>query len=105
MVKQNLWFEKMLNAAEVYGITSVKLRYFNVAGCAKDGSIGEMHEPETHIIPIALEVAAGKRESFSIFGTDYDTPDGTCIRDYVYVEEFSRRTRQSFRVSYERKEK
>jgi UDP-glucose 4-epimerase len=82
-----LWFEKMLNAAEVYGITSVKLRYFNVAGCAKDGSIGEMHEPETHIIPIALEVAAGKRESFSIFGTDYDTPDGTCIRDYVYVED------------------
>jgi UDP-glucose 4-epimerase len=63
------------------------LRYFNVAGSAADGSIGEDHEPETHLIPVVIEAALGQRESISIFGTDYPTPDGTCIRDYVHVED------------------
>lgn len=65
----------------------VALRYFNVAGCAGDGSIGEDHEPETHIIPVILLTALGQREKVTIFGDDYDTPDGTCIRDYIYVED------------------
>jgi len=65
----------------------VALRYFNVAGAAADGSIGEDHEPETHLIPVVIEAALGKREKVTIFGTDYDTPDGTCIRDYVHVED------------------
>ncbi len=63
------------------------LRYFNVAGCAADGSLGEHHDPETHIIPLLLLTALGRREYFTIFGTDYDTPDGTCVRDYIHVED------------------
>ena len=62
-------------------------RYFNVAGCAADGSLGEDHEPETHIIPNILRAAMGLRDSVSIFGDDYPTPDGTCVRDYVHVED------------------
>jgi UDP-glucose 4-epimerase len=63
----------------------VILRYFNASGAMHDGSLGEFHRPETHIIPIALEVALGKRAEFEIYGNDYDTPDGTCIRDYIHV--------------------
>ncbi len=63
------------------------LRYFNVAGCAADGSLGEDHNPETHIIPVLLQVALEQREKVTIFGEDYDTPDGTCIRDYIHVED------------------
>ncbi|MBU6413070.1 MAG: UDP-glucose 4-epimerase GalE [Planctomycetes bacterium] len=66
------------------------MRYFNVAGCALDGSLGEDHTPETHLIPVVLEVALGKRPHVQIFGTDYPTPDGTCIRDYVHVEDLAR---------------
>ncbi len=62
-------------------------RYFNVAGCARDGSVGEDHDPETHLIPVLLQAALGQRESISIFGTDYPTADGTCIRDYIHVED------------------
>ena len=69
-----------------YEMKYVALRYFNVAG-AKDASIGEDHTPETHIVPIILQVALGQRAELSIFGDDYDTPDGTCIRDYVYIED------------------
>jgi len=65
----------------------VALRYFNVAGAARDGSIGEDHEPETHLIPVVIQAALGQREKITVFGTDYPTPDGTCIRDYVYVED------------------
>jgi len=65
------------------------LRYFNAAGCDPEGEIGEMHNPETHIIPLALEVAAGERPSFTIFGGDYGTPDGTCVRDYVHVSDLA----------------
>jgi UDP-glucose 4-epimerase len=63
------------------------LRYFNVAGAALDGSVGEDHEPETHLIPVILQAALGRREKVVIFGEDYATPDGTCIRDYVHVED------------------
>ncbi|HVJ18846.1 MAG TPA: UDP-glucose 4-epimerase GalE [Polyangiaceae bacterium] len=63
------------------------LRYFNVCGSAADGSIGEDHEPETHLIPVILQVGLGKRDRLTIFGEDYPTPDGTCIRDYVHVED------------------
>ncbi len=65
----------------------VALRYFNVAGCAADGSLGEDHDPETHLIPVLLQTALGQREKITVFGTDYPTPDGTCIRDYVHVED------------------
>jgi len=68
-----------------YGLRFTALRYFNAAGADPQGRIGESHEPETHIIPIVLQVAAGKREHVSIFGADYDTPDGTCIRDYIHI--------------------
>lgn len=63
------------------------LRYFNVAGSARDGVIGEDHDPETHIVPIVLQAALGQRSHISIFGTDHDTPDGTCVRDYIHVED------------------
>jgi len=66
---------------------AVALRYFNVAGCAADGSLGEDHEPETHLIPAILQAALGRRERLTIFGDDYPTPDGTCIRDYIHVED------------------
>lgn len=68
-----------------YGLKSVCLRYFNAAGADADGEIGERHEPETHLIPILLQVASGRRKRASVFGTDYPTADGTCIRDYVHV--------------------
>lgn len=65
------------------------LRYFNVAGCAMDGLLGEDHTPETHLIPVILQTALGQRESIQVFGTDYPTPDGTCIRDYVHVDDLA----------------
>jgi UDP-glucose-4-epimerase GalE len=71
--------------AEAYGLRYASLRYFNAAGAAPDGSIGEDHDPETHLIPLVIHAALGKRDQISIFGTDYPTPDGTCIRDYVHV--------------------
>ena len=72
-------------ADQAYGIKFVALRYFNVAGAAPDGTIGEDHGPETHLVPIILQVAQGKRKELSIFGDDYDTPDCTNVRDYVHV--------------------
>jgi len=70
---------------QAYGIRSVALRYFNAAGADPDGELGEDHRPEEHLIPLVLFTAMGKRDALSIFGTDYDTPDGTCIRDYIHV--------------------
>ena len=67
----------------------VSLRYFNAAGCDFDCEIGELHDPETHLIPLILDAAIGKRDSISIFGDDYDTPDGTCIRDYIHVNDLA----------------
>lgn len=84
--RSKLMIEEILaDYDHAYGLKSACLRYFNAAGAHPDGDIGERHEPETHLIPIALEVALGKRSHLSIFGNDYDTPDGTCIRDYVHV--------------------
>lgn len=78
--------ENMLNDfQEPYGLRSVIFRYFNVAGADPDGEIGEFHQPETHLIPLILDAIDGKRDALTVFGTDYDTPDGTCIRDYVHV--------------------
>ena len=65
------------------------LRYFNVAGCALDGSLGEDHTPETHLIPVVLQAALGQRDHIAIFGTDYPTPDGTCVRDYIHVDDLA----------------
>ncbi len=72
-----------------YGIRYVSLRYFNAAGADASGSIGEDHHPETHLIPLILQVPAGKREAISIFGTDYPTADGTCVRDYIHVTDLA----------------
>ncbi len=86
--ESKLMMEKMMKwCDEAYGMKFVALRYFNVAGAKKDASIGEDHTPETHLVPIILQVALGQREHLQIFGDDYNTPDGTCIRDYVYVED------------------
>lgn len=83
-----LAMEKMMKWTELaYGINYVSLRYFNVAGARETGEIGEDHDPETHLIPIVLQAALGQREEITIFGTDYDTPDGTCVRDYIHVED------------------
>lgn len=68
-----------------HGLTHVIFRYFNVAGADPEGEIGEFHRPETHLIPLMLDAIDGKRDALTVFGTDYDTPDGTCIRDYVHV--------------------
>lgn len=78
--------ERMLYWADrVHGIKSCALRYFNASGAHPAGHIGEDHRPESHLIPLMLQVALGQREHITIFGTDYDTPDGTCIRDYIHV--------------------
>ena len=74
-------------AAADQDFSFVALRYFNVAGSAADGSLGEDHDPETHLIPVLLLTALGRRDKVTVFGTDYPTPDGTCIRDYVHVED------------------
>jgi UDP-arabinose 4-epimerase len=74
---------------QAYALRSVSLRYFNAAGADPDLETGEHHEPETHLIPRALDVAAGREPSIAVFGTDYDTPDGTCIRDYVHVADLA----------------
>ena len=68
-----------------FGLKHVIFRYFNVAGADPEGDVGEFHQPETHLVPLMLDAIAGKRDALTIFGTDYDTPDGTCIRDYVHV--------------------
>ncbi|UWQ24787.1 UDP-glucose 4-epimerase GalE [Leisingera aquaemixtae] len=68
-----------------HGLRSVIFRYFNVAGADPEAEVGEFHRPETHLVPLVLDAVAGKRDALTIFGTDYDTPDGTCIRDYVHV--------------------
>jgi UDP-glucose 4-epimerase len=84
MVEEMLdWFHR------AYGLRSVSLRYFNAAGDDPSGEIGEDHDPETHLIPLILQVPLGKREKIAIFGNDYDTPDGTCIRDYIHVNDLA----------------
>lgn len=83
-----LTMEKMMRwCQEAHGIQYVSLRYFNVAGAREDARIGEDHNPETHLIPIVLQVALGQREFITIYGDDYQTDDGTCVRDYIHVED------------------
>ncbi|MEA5502674.1 UDP-glucose 4-epimerase GalE [Halotia wernerae UHCC 0503] len=85
-----LMVERILADFDVaYGLKSVRFRYFNAAGADPKGLLGEDHNPETHLIPLVLLTALGKRESISIFGTDYPTPDGTCIRDYIHVSDLA----------------
>ena len=81
-----LTMEKMMKWCDVaYGMKYVALRYFNAAGAHPNGKIGELHNPETHLIPLVLQVPLGKRETIYVYGDDYDTSDGTCIRDYIHV--------------------
>ena len=85
-----LMVERMLQDFDAaFGLRSVSLRYFNAAGADPAGEIGEWHEPETHLIPIALQTALGKRKAVEIYGTDYPTADGTCIRDYIHVTDLA----------------
>ncbi len=85
-----LTMEQALEAyAQAYGFGYAAFRYFNASGASPDGDIGEDHDPETHLIPIILQVALGQRESVSVFGNDYPTPDGTCIRDYIHVDDLA----------------
>jgi UDP-glucose 4-epimerase len=83
--------ENVLKAlAHAHGLSFAAFRYFNAAGASEDGSIGEDHNPETHLIPLAIDAALGRRPPLHLFGTDYPTPDGTCLRDYVHVDDLSR---------------
>ncbi len=85
-----LFFENALEAYDrAYGLRFASLRYFNAAGADESGEIGEMHQPETHLIPLALDAAVGARPELDIFGDDYPTPDGTCLRDYVHVNDLA----------------
>lgn len=84
------WSKLMVEQAladygRAYGLKSVCLRYFNAAGAHPDGLLGERHDPETHLIPLVLQAASGRRPHITVFGRDYDTPDGTCIRDYIHI--------------------
>ncbi len=86
-----LMIEQMLQSFDAaYGLQHVSLRYFNAAGADRSGEIGEDHEPETHLIPLVLKTALGQRDKVLVFGTDYPTPDGTCIRDYIHVTDLAR---------------
>jgi UDP-arabinose 4-epimerase len=85
-----LFFEQALEAYDrAYGFRYASLRYFNAAGADESGEIGELHNPETHLIPLALAAAAGKGTELQVFGSDYPTPDGTCIRDYIHVNDLA----------------
>ena len=88
--RTKLMIEEMLHDySSIYGSTYVALRYFNAAGADESGDIGEDHSPETHLIPLVLEAALKKRQHITVFGTDYDTADGTCIRDYIHVTDLA----------------
>ena len=81
--------EILRDACAAHGLGAIALRYFNAAGADPDGQLGEEHDPEPHLIPLVLQTALGLRPSIAIFGTDYDTPDGTCVRDYVHVSDLA----------------
>ncbi len=89
--KTKLAIEHMIQSYHnAYGLKYITLRYFNASGADPSGEIGEEHDPETHLIPIAMQAAAGLRGKMKIFGTDYETPDGTCVRDYIHVNDIAR---------------
>ncbi len=81
------WILEDMEAA--HGLRSIRLRYFNAAGADPDGELGEDHNPETHLIPLVLQTALGQRDCVKIFGTDYPTPDGTCVRDYIHINDLA----------------
>ena len=88
--ESKLFVERMLqSSAAAYGLRWISLRYFNAAGADPEGELGESHDPETHLIPLVLSVASGRRSNVAIFGTDYETADGTCIRDYIHVNDLA----------------
>jgi len=88
--QSKLTVEKILeDYSKAYGLNYVSLRYFNAAGCDVESEIGEDHNPETHLIPLILDAAAGKRENIKVFGTDYDTRDGSAVRDYIHVTDLA----------------
>jgi UDP-glucose-4-epimerase GalE len=85
-----LAFEHLLQSYDAaYALRFISLRYFNAAGCEESGELGELHNPETHLIPSALQSVTGARRELRIFGDDYDTPDGTCVRDYIHVDDLA----------------
>jgi UDP-glucose 4-epimerase len=77
--------QALVDYDRAYGLRAICLRYFNAAGAHPDGSLGERHDPETHLVPLVLMAASGRRRNIQIYGQDYDTPDGTCIRDYIHI--------------------
>lgn len=86
--RSKLMVEQLLQDFDhAHGLRSVCLRYFNAAGADPEGELGERHDPETHLIPLILQAASGRRDAITVFGRDYDTPDGTCIRDYIHVQD------------------
>lgn len=88
--RTKLMIEQIFDDYErAYGLQHIALRYFNAAGCSSDGSLGESHNPETHLIPLVLKAIRGEIPNIKVFGTDYDTADGTCIRDYIHVEDLA----------------
>jgi UDP-glucose 4-epimerase len=88
--QSKLIVEKILaDYLKAYGLKYIALRYFNAAGASTEGEIGECHHPETHLIPLVLKTITGKRKAITVFGNDYNTPDGTCIRDYIHVEDLA----------------
>jgi len=88
--RSKLMIEQILaDYGHAYGLKHVSLRYFNAAGADPDGELGECHDPETHLIPLVLDAAAGRRPNVTVYGSDYDTPDGTCIRDYIHVSDLA----------------
>ncbi|MEF8837816.1 MAG: UDP-glucose 4-epimerase GalE [Candidatus Bipolaricaulota bacterium] len=89
--RTKLIFERILeDYSRSYPLSACSLRYFNAAGTDPEGELGEIHDPETHLIPVVLEAAAGERDYIEIFGTNYDTPDGTAIRDFIHVDDLAR---------------
>ena len=97
--RSKLIVEDMLaDHGQAYGLRSVALRYFNAAGADEEGHLGEQHDPETHLIPTVMQAALGQRGPVSIFGRDYPTPDGTCIRDYIHVRDLARAHVQALRL-------
>ncbi len=96
--------EEMLDDFDrAYGMKYISLRYFNAAGADPEGEVGEWHEPETHLIPLVIQTALGQRPSVKIFGTDYPTPDGTCVRDYIHVADLAEAHLRALQYLEERK--
>ena len=85
MIKQDRSLQILEDYSNVYDLRYMSLRYFNAAGADPDGETGEDHTPETHLIPLILDVSRGRRDELQVFGNDYDTDDGTCVRDYIHV--------------------